>query len=86
MAQWYADNSDVTKEEFLSTAQSFIIDSNVRKADKMGLLMQVTGTPTIIVNGKYKPNNTSRNREDVLKTMDELVEIEAKEMGIIGSK
>jgi thiol:disulfide interchange protein DsbA len=83
LASWYADNTGVSKEEFLSTAQSFIIDSQQRKADKMGYQMKVTGTPTIVVNGKYKPTNNQKSREDVLLVMTELVEKEAKQMGLI---
>ncbi len=83
LAAWYAGKSDVTKEEFLGTAQSFIIDSQQRKADKMGIEMKITGTPTIVVNGKYKPTNTAKSREDVLHVMTELVEKEAKKMGLI---
>lgn len=83
LASWYADNSKVNKEEFLSTAQSFIIDSQQRKADKMGFIMKITGTPTIVINGKYKPTNNLKSREDVLKVMTILVEKEAKEMGLI---
>lgn len=85
LAQWYADNSNVSKDDFLSTAESFIIDSNVRKADKMGVQMQVTSTPTIVVNGKYKPKGKLKNREDLFETMDQLIEKEAKQMGITGS-
>jgi thiol:disulfide interchange protein DsbA len=83
LASWYAENSSVSKEEFLSTAQSFIIDSQQRKADKMGYDMKITGTPTIVVNGKYKPTNNLKSREDVLMVMTDLVEKEAKEMGLI---
>jgi thiol:disulfide interchange protein DsbA len=83
LAAWYADHSKVSKEEFLSTAQSFIIDSQQRKADKMGFTMKITGTPTLVINGKHKPTNKLKSREDVLKVMSLLVEKEAKEMGLI---
>jgi thiol:disulfide interchange protein DsbA len=83
LAAWYAENSDVSKEEFLSTAQSFIIDSQQRKADKMGHVMKITGTPTIVINGKYKPTNKLKSRGDVLMVMTELVEMEAKTMGLL---
>jgi len=83
LAQWYADVANIDKEAFLSTAESFILDSKQRKADKMGFLMQVKGTPTIVVNGKYRPAKTIRDRDEIMKIVSFLVEKEAKEMGLL---
>lgn len=83
LAQWFNDEIGVNKEEFLSTAQSFILDSNLRQSDNMGLKMQVTSTPTIIVNGKLKPSKNIHDRERLMKVLDFLVEKEAKSMGLI---
>lgn len=56
VAKWYAENYGVDEQEFLSTANSFMIDSKIRQSNNMMRKMQVTSTPTLIVNGKYKPN------------------------------
>jgi thiol:disulfide interchange protein DsbA len=83
LAQWYADEMDVNKDEFLSTADSFILDSKQRKADKMGFKMQVTSTPTVIVNGKLRPSKDVHDREKIMEVLDFLVKKEEKEMGLI---
>ena len=83
LAQWYADEININKEEFLSTAESFILDSKQRKADNMGFKMQITSTPTVIVNGKLRASKHVHDREKLMQVLDFLVEKEAKEMGLI---
>lgn len=82
IAQWFEDELDVNKDEFLGTANSFILNSKQRQADNMGFKMQVTSTPTVIVNGKFKPSKKIRDRESIMKVLDYLVEKEAKKMGL----
>lgn len=86
MAEWYADVGKVSKEIFLSTADSFILDSKQREADKLGFVMQVRGTPTIVVNGKYRPAKTVRDRDEIMKIVSFLIKKEAKEMGLEKNK
>jgi len=83
LAQWYADVVGVNKDEFLSTANSFILDSKLSKADNMGLKMQITGTPTLVINGKYRPSTKIPDKNKVMGIMNFLIEKEAKEMGLI---
>lgn len=83
LAKWYADHSDVSKEQFISTAKSFVLDSKLREASKMTKQMEVTSTPTIIINGKFKPYGKLANRTDLLQRMDMLIAKEAKAMGLI---
>ena len=83
LAQWYEDEIGINKNEFLSTASSFILDSKLRKADNMTIKMQITSTPTIIVNGKLRPSKRAQNRERMMKVLDFLVEKEANTMGLI---
>ena len=83
LADWYASETGVKKKAFLSTAESFVLDSKQRKADKMGFLMQVKGTPTVVVNGKYKISTKIRNRDEIISVMDFLIAKEAKEMGLV---
>lgn len=82
IAQWYADNTGVDKDAFLSTSDSFILDSKIRKADSMGFKMQITSTPTLVINGKYKAAKR-KNREEIMEILDFLIEKEAKSMGLL---
>jgi len=81
LAQWYADESGVNKDEFISTADSFIIDANQRKADGLGFQMQITGTPTVIVDGKYKVI-PKKDRQEEIKVLNFLIAKRAKEKDI----
>ena len=81
LAAWYEDETGVDKDKFISTADSFIIDANQRKADSMGAKMQITGTPTIIVDGKYKVL-PKKDRQEEIKVLDFLIEKRAKEKGL----
>lgn len=84
IATWYADEFDIDKAVFLSTADSFILDSKLRKADNMGFKMQVTSTPTLIINGKHRAAKAIlNNRNKIMQVLDFLVEKEAKSMGFI---
>ncbi|MDR3416549.1 MAG: thiol:disulfide interchange protein DsbA/DsbL [Nevskia sp.] len=49
----------VKKQDFLATANSFAVDSLIRRSDAQMLADQVASTPTLIVNGKYRltPNS-----------------------------
>ena len=53
-AAFYARVAGVNPQQFLAMANSFGVDSKMRAADSQILAMHVTGTPTIIVNGKYR--------------------------------
>jgi thiol:disulfide interchange protein DsbA len=56
VATWFADNFQVDRDAFLSTANSFMIDSKIRQSKNLTRKMQITSTPTVIVNGKFKPD------------------------------
>jgi thiol:disulfide interchange protein DsbA len=53
IAQWYSQYG-VTKEAFLSAANSFAVNTKVNRAKTMLPRWGVSGTPTIIINGKYR--------------------------------
>lgn len=48
----------VDRAEFVSTARSFGVTTKLNRARQFALGSGVTGTPTIIVNGKYRVNVT----------------------------
>ena len=81
LAAWYADETGINKGEFVSTAESFIIDAKQMKANGMGAKMQITGTPTVIVNGKYKIK-PKKDRQEEIKVLNFLIEKIAKEKGL----
>lgn len=83
LAQWYDDEVNIDKAVFLSTAESFILDSAQRKADSMGFKMQIKGTPTLVVNGKYKVSTKIGDRDEVINIMKFLIDKEANAMGLL---
>ncbi len=83
LAAWYGSEADIEKEAFLSTAESFILDSAQRKADNMGFKMQITGTPSLVVNGKYKVSNKIKDKDETIKVLKYLVKKEALSMGLV---
>jgi thiol:disulfide interchange protein DsbA len=53
-AVFYARIAGIKQETFLATAGSFAVDTRIRQADQMIRDYRVEGTPTIVVNGKYR--------------------------------
>lgn len=66
------------KEKFLSTAQSFAVDGKIRKDQQLVRDYGITGTPSLVVNGKYRVagNAAVPSFEVMLDVVDYLVEIE----------
>ena len=56
-------------ETFLAMANSFSVDWKMRVADAQVAAMKIAGTPSIVVNGKYRVNMES------LRNYDELIEL-----------
>jgi thiol:disulfide interchange protein DsbA len=53
-AQAYARWTGVRPADFLAMARSFTVDGRMRAADEQVMAMQVPGTPTIVVDGRYR--------------------------------
>ncbi len=53
-ARVYARLTGIKPEQFLATARSFSVDVKMKAADSQILAMQVPGTPSIVVNGRYR--------------------------------
>ncbi len=84
VADWYADRFGVDKEAFLSTANSFMIDSKVRQSNNLMQKMGITSTPSLVINGKYKPNPRAlKTHAAVLEMATELSNQEANAMGLV---
>ncbi|MFK8010685.1 MAG: thiol:disulfide interchange protein DsbA/DsbL [Marinicellaceae bacterium] len=83
LADWFESKFSVDRATFLSTANSFMIDSKVRQSNNMMRKMQVTSTPTVIVNGKYKPNVKELGTiTSMLDMVSYLSDLESKEMNL----
>ena len=66
------------KEKFLSTAQSFAVDGKIRKDQQLVREYGITGTPSMVVNGKYRITGSSAlpSFDAMLDVVDYLVGIE----------
>ena len=68
-------------QQFASTMSSFAIDGKLRKAKQFTTRSAIEGTPTLIVDGKYRV--LGRTREDQIRILDQLV---AQEQAALGAK
>jgi len=59
----------VKAADFVAASKSFGVDLKMRQADGQIVAMQVSGTPTLVVNGKYRVNNEN------LSGGDEIIEL-----------
>jgi thiol:disulfide interchange protein DsbA len=53
-ASFFQKKAGIKPEQFLATAKSFAVDANCRRADALVKAYRIEGTPTLIVNGRYK--------------------------------
>jgi thiol:disulfide interchange protein DsbA len=68
-ARFYERVTGAKAATFVNASKSFGVDLKMRQADSQILAMQVEGTPTLVVNGKYRVNNQN------LKTPDEYISL-----------
>ena len=52
-AKFYQRVTGVKAADFVAASKSFGVDMKIRQADAQIIAMRVTGTPTLVVNGKY---------------------------------
>lgn len=73
-ARTYSHLTGVSEQAFITAAQSFGVDTQMREADAQIAAMQIPGTPCIVVGGKYRVNMESLNSpEDVIPLVKYLV-------------
>lgn len=78
-AKFYARVAGVKPEDFLAAANSFSVNLKMKSADAYIMAAHVPGTPTLIVNGKYRLNlQAVRNVDEITDLIKWLV---AKESG-----
>lgn len=75
IAAWYAQQYGVDAKEFVSLMNSFGTNSQVNRGMQFARSTGVEGTPTIIVNGKYRVTG-GQTYADVLRIADHLVAME----------
>ncbi|HEV7606022.1 MAG TPA: thiol:disulfide interchange protein DsbA/DsbL [Steroidobacteraceae bacterium] len=68
-ARFYQRVTGVKPADFVTASKSFGVDLKMRQADGQIVAMQVSGTPTLVVNGKYRINN------ERLQTNGEIIEL-----------
>jgi thiol:disulfide interchange protein DsbA len=62
----YFVSRGITKADFQKAFSSFAVESKVRRADDLNRRYRITGTPTVIVNGKYMTDVGMAGSEDNL--------------------
>ena len=79
MAEFLATQG-VDKDKFLSTFNSFAIKGQINKAKELAKKYEISGVPTMIVNGKYRFDlGTSGGPEQTLNVADQLIAKERAE-------
>ncbi|WP_447744282.1 thiol:disulfide interchange protein DsbA/DsbL [Pseudomonas nicosulfuronedens] len=73
MADFVAEQG-VDKDKFLSTYNSFAIKGQVEKAKKLAMAYQISGVPTLVVNGKYRFDiGSAGGPDEALQLADQLI-------------
>ncbi len=65
IAQFFTSHG-VAKQDFDKVWNSFGLESKVRRADDLARSYKITGTPTIVVNGKYVTDVSMAGSEEKL--------------------
>jgi thiol:disulfide interchange protein DsbA len=68
-AKFYQRVTGVKAADFVNASKSFGVDLKMRQADSQIVAMQVSSTPTLVINGKYRINNEN------LTTADDIIEL-----------
>lgn len=64
----------VDRQKVIDTFKSFTVATEVKKAEKLVRDYQITGTPEMVVNGKYRVDaNKNGGHEGMLKVVDFLI-------------
>jgi thiol:disulfide interchange protein DsbA len=67
----------VDKDKFLATFDSFAIQGQVKQAKELAKKYEITGVPSMVVNGKYRFDlGTAGGPEGVLNVADQLIDKE----------
>ncbi len=81
---FFEQNFTVSNSKFQETANSFAVETKVRRADEMSRRYRIAGTPSMIVAGKYVVTSTpATGLQGVIDTVNFLLqkELAAKKAG-----
>jgi len=68
----------VSNKQFQDTFHSFTVDSKVRRANQMTRRYRISGTPSVVVNGKYVTGPAeAKGFNNLIKVIDYLVKKES---------
>ena len=77
VARFYQRVTGVKAADFVNASKSFGVDLKMRQADGQIIAMQISGTPTLVVNGKYRVNNENLRPEEIVELVKYLVAMES---------
>lgn len=78
MSQFFAEHG-VKPETFRKTFHSFAVDTKVRRARLMTRRYHTMGTPSVVINGKYRTDpGMSKGFENLIHVMDFLIAKESR--------
>ena len=69
IAKLYERTTGVKAQDFVAASKSFGVDLKIKQAEEQIKAMQITGTPTLVVAGKYRLNN------EAFTTVGDIVEL-----------
>jgi thiol:disulfide interchange protein DsbA len=74
----FVQQQGVNRSEFIDAMNSFSVESNIRKTTKLIKDYQLSGVPSVTVNGKYLVSaSMAGNYENMIKIMNYLIEKES---------
>lgn len=75
-AKFYARHAGIKEEDFLARSRQPDIDEAVRRSDALVKAWAVPGTPSFIVNGKYRTGKGIKTSDDMVRVITYLVSLE----------
>ena len=76
LAAFFAEHG-VSQTDFDSAYDSFDLQNKIRQGNRLAAQSQITGVPSMLVNGKYMVNATlAGSSEGMLAVVDYLVDLE----------
>lgn len=75
-AKFYARHAGIKEDDFLARSRQPDIDAAVSRSEAFIKACGVTGTPTFIVNGKYRTGKGIRTADDMVRVVNYLVGLE----------
>ncbi|MBC9252926.1 thiol:disulfide interchange protein [Pseudomonas alcaligenes] len=70
----FLETQGIDRAKFLSTFNSFAVKGQMERAKKLAVAYQITGVPTLIVNGKYRFDvRSSGGPEQTLDVAEQLI-------------